>query len=422
MVEKAVTRVMRKRHYWRYIDFAELAELYASRILRVTAISLISSFVAIYLYKNGYSLTFIAGYFALLFTTRGLFAVPSAFIIGRIGPKHATLLSNITYVPAMLALSSLEKYGIVALGITLLFQAFSASIYNIAYQVDFSKVRHRDHAGKEIGYMVALERIAMALSPLIGGVTASIFGAQATIILAASLFGVAALPLLLTSEPVRTHQHISFRGMKWAKLEHSLVAQFGIGWDYVSSGIYWTLFVSITVFGAQGDGVYAKLGFVTALSVIVAVITSRIYGIIIDQKRGNYLLHFGVFGAAILNLLRPAVSTTVGVVGVNITNEVTKTAYGMPFTKGIFDEADDTPRYRIAYLACQDMGTCSGMVVSLLSLIVLSSVYSETLSLRLMFCLSALMILLVVGHKFKALHINEPRIVKLLPARHAAHF
>jgi Major Facilitator Superfamily len=403
MVEKIITKLLHKRHYWRYVEFSELAELYASRVLRTMALSLVSVFVAVYLYQNGYSLTFISGYFAVLYATRGILAVPSAYVIGRIGPKHATLISNMTYVPAMISLSSLDSNGTTALVFTLVFQAISASLYNIAYLVDFSKVKHHLHAGKEIGYMIALERTAMAISPIVGGFTAYMFGPQATIILAAVLFGLAAWPLLLTAEPIRTHQHVTFKDLKWPKIERSLIAEGGIGWDFVSSGIIWSLFVSITVFGTGNDSIYAKMGIVSAVSVIASVLTSRLYGILIDQKRGNDLLHFGVFGSSILNLTRPLVTTALGVVLTNVTNEATKTAYNMPFTKGVFDLADDLDKHRIAFIACLDMAVSAGGALALISLCYLSTVYADATAIKILFSLSAVMVLLIGTHRLKAL-------------------
>lgn len=403
MVEKVITKVLRKRHYWRYIEFSELAELYASRVLRVMAISMVSGFVAIFLYQNGYSLTFIAGYFALQFLLRGMLAVPSAYVIGRIGPKHATLVSNMTYVPAMIALSSLESNGITALALTLIFQAISASLYNVAYMVDFSKIKHSIHAGKEIGYMVALERIAMAISPIVGGFVAYMFGPQATIILAAVIFSLAAWPLLLTSEPVRTHQHITFNDFKWSTIERSLIAQSGIGWDFVTSGIVWSLFVSITIFGTENDSVYAKMGIVASVSIIASVLTSRLYGILIDQKRGNRLLNFGVIGSSLVNISRAFVTTGTGVVLTNVANEASKTAYNMPFLKGVFDLADELDGHRIAYMALLEIAICSGGGLALLTLAYLSTAFSDIVSMQMLFMFSAVMVFLISLQQFKAL-------------------
>lgn len=407
MVEKVITKVLRKRHYWRYVEFSELAELYASRVMRLMALTMVSGFVAVFLYQLGYSITFIAGYFTLQFASRGLLAIPSAYVIGRIGPKHATLISNMSYVPALIALSSIETNGITALAFCLVFQSISASLYNISYNVDFSKVKHRNHVGKELGYMVALERITMAVSPMIGGFIAYVFGPEATILVAAIIFALAAWPLLLTAEPVRTRQHITFNGMKWNTIERSLVANFGIGWNFASSGIVWSLFIAIFVFGISNDAVYAKIGIVSAVSIIAAVVTARIYGILIDQKHGNVLLHLGVFAASLINLLRPLVSAPLGVVVTNVSNEAATNAYAMPFTKGAYDLADDLPGHRIAYLATLDMAISFGASMALLTLCYLSTCFDEITSLKLLFAFSAIMVLLVTMHRFKAL---QPRI------------
>lgn len=403
MVEKIIKKVLRKRHYWRTVEFDELAELYASQLLRTVALSLVSVFVSIYMYQDGYSLAFIAGFLATQYFARVLFAVPSAHIIGKIGPKHATMMSNILYVPAMLSLVNLAEYGIYALTVSLVFQSISSSLYNIAFHVEFSKMRHSAHAGKEIGYMIILGKVAKTVSPIIGGFIAFIFGPQTTVFAAAILFACAALPLLRTREPVRTNQKITFQGIKWNKIERCLMGEFGVGWDYANAGIVWSMFVAITIFGTTNDSVYAKIGLISGLSIIAAIISARIYGLIIDKKHGNQLLHLGVYGTSLINLARSFITTPIGVVYTNIANEATTTAYDMPFMKGMFDLADDLPGHRIAYMACLDMAIAGGAALCLLALSLLCIAYPEATAMKMIFVLSACIVLLITSHDFRAL-------------------
>ena len=59
MIHRASNSLLKRRHFWRYASFSEVAELYASRLLRIFALNMISLFIAVYLYNQGYSLPFI---------------------------------------------------------------------------------------------------------------------------------------------------------------------------------------------------------------------------------------------------------------------------------------------------------------------------------------------------------------------------
>ena len=86
MLQKLINSVLRPRHFWRNVGFDELSELYASMLLRSLALSLIGLFVPIYLYKLGYSITDILGFFTVFFLIRIPVDIVVAFIVGRIGP------------------------------------------------------------------------------------------------------------------------------------------------------------------------------------------------------------------------------------------------------------------------------------------------------------------------------------------------
>jgi MFS family permease len=364
---------------------------------------MVAVFVAIYLYQSGYSLLFIACFFACMFGLRAFFAYPSAFIIARVGPKHATLLANLLSIPALLCLATLESFGVGSLIFYLVFYAASNSLYIISHHVDFSKIKHRLHAGKEIGYMVALERIAMAVSPLLGGVIAYVFGPQATIITAVVLFAVAAWPLLLSPEPVRIHQRITFKYIAWPKVYRSLIAQSALSWDFIATGIVWSLFVALAVFGTETDAVYAQVGAVASVAIASSLITVRVYGALIDKHRGGDLLRLGAIGTGLIHLIRPFISTSAGVVLANVSSEAAKSAYNMPFIKGAFDLADNLPGYRIVYMALIDIAGCIGAALGLLTLGALTTFFDDIGSLQMFYFVSAAVVLAITLHGLPAL-------------------
>ncbi len=396
--------MLERRHYWRYVSFSEIAELYASRLLRIFGVSMVSIFVAIYMYQNGYSLTFITFYFAAYYVFRALTSYPFAYVIARIGPKHATLLSNFLYIPAMLLLVTLPEWGIYALLGFALFQSTSLSLYDMAYHVDFSKVKHDDHAGKEIGYMHMLEQIARGSSPFIGGFIAFWFGPQVTLFVAATIFLLSALPLFFTPEPVKIHQSITFHGIPWKRIRHPVLANAAFGYDTIASSLLWSLFVAIAVFGISSNTIYAQLGVLATLTMITGILSAKAFGMIVDRTKGKELLRVGVFANSLTHISRVFVATPLGVVFVNVFNELATTGFTLPFTKGLFALADDLPGYRIAFISIMNASASVGAAILCLIAGTLTLFFDEAVSLQITYAITAVVVLGILTHRFPALN------------------
>ena len=365
MFQTILAKLFKRRHFWRYATFSEVAELYASRTMRLLALRMISLFIALFMYQNGYSLLFIACYFACYFSVKALVAYPAARFAARFGPKHGILLSNILYIPALAAFTFVPEYGVPALIIFGLVQAWSVTMYDLCYLVDFSKVKNSEHAGKELGYMQVLEKSTTALSPLLGGIVAFLFGVEATMWVAAIIFALASWPLMQSAEQVKTGQKLVFSGFPWRTTWRSLRAQSAIGFDVFTSTTVWILFISLTVFVGSGDDLYLKIGALTSVTFVTSFIAAYMFGRLIDRRRGRDLLRFSVFANSLLHLARPFMSTPAGIAMLNVGNETATTGYSMAFTRGMFDTADMTGK-RIAYMFLIELALNVGSVLACL--------------------------------------------------------
>jgi Major Facilitator Superfamily. len=401
MVQKFFHSLLERRHFWRYATFSEVAELYVSRMLRMAALYMAGSFMSIYLYQLGYGIAVIAFFWAAFFIFKTIIALPVARFIAWVGPKHAILFSNLLYIPSMIAFALLPNYGPWLLVVSLFFQAVSATMYSIAYLIDFSKVKSIDHAGKEIAYMNIFEKITTGLSPLIGGFIAFLFGPQVVIIIAAILFACAAAPLLKTGEQVRINQKLNFRGFPWQLLRGHAMAQFSAGFDVFTSGTIWTLYVAIVIIGITSDSndVYVITGILVSVVFIVAVIASYTYGRIIDKRRGGELMKAGAIANSITHLVRPFVASPVTVAGLNAANELATTGYTLPYTRAMFDNADISGA-RVTYLGLVEMlsNFGAGMAALLLGIVAVAS--TEVFALKSLFFVTAAVVLLVLTARF----------------------
>lgn len=399
MFKSFLYKILESRHFWRYASFSEIAELYMSRTIRIIAMSIVSGFTSVYMYEAGYSLAFIMGFFLFYY----LLKIPLSFFAGRFvarfGPKHGILISNLLYVPSMIALGLMPIIGIPSIILWGIFMAISASIYQISYTVDFSKVKNTKHAGKELAIMNILEKIAIGLSPIIGGIIALFFGLQIVIWLSAVLFIISALPLLRSIEPVRLRQKITFEGFPWMATIRTIIAQTGVGFDYVTTGVTWPLFILIVIFPNSGWEIYVELGALSSVTILAAIGASYAYGKLIDNSKGGNLLKISVIANALVHISRPFAVVPASIVVTNVTNEVATMGYNMAFTRGMFDTAD-LSGHRILYLCICEAIANFGAAIACGVLLICTATLGSVDGLRIFFFVAAGFVLLIGSANF----------------------
>lgn len=399
MIQSLIHRFLKRRHFWRYATFSEVAELYASRTIRLFALRMVAVFTAIYLLQQGYDLEFQALFWAAFFFYKVLFAWPAALIVARVGPKHASFIANVLAAISLVFLPFTPTYGIWALALWCVFQASSTCLYNLSFQVDFSKVKSIDHNGKEIAFMNILEKIASALGPIVGGAVAFVAGPEVVMIVAAALFILAAIPLFLTAEPIKTHQALDFRNFPWRTSWRGFIAQIAVGFDMFVSGTVWILFIATVIFTSSGNDIYAKVGLLASVSLIAALVSSYWFGKLIDHRRGFELLKAGTLLNSVTHFMRATVSSPTGVVFSNITNEGATTAYTMAFTRGLFDMADVSGK-RVAYLFVVEMMLNLGAALGAVLFGLILTTVSDESGLRVFFVVSSVVTLLIMTPRF----------------------
>lgn len=400
MLKSFFYRLLERRHFWRYASFNEIAELYLSRTIRVIAMNIVSGFTSVYLYEEGYSLSFIMGIWLCFYLLKIPMTFFSGYFVARFGPKHGILVSNILYVPSMVALGFMPSLGMISIVLWGVFMAVSASLYHICYMVDFSKIKNVEHAGKEIAFMNILEKIAIGISPVVGGFIALWFGLQVVIWVAALLFAISALPLLKTIEPVRTRQKIEFIGYPWRTTIRSIFAHSGVGFDYVTTGIIWSLFIVVVIFPGAGWDIYVKLGILSSVTILAAITASYAYGKLIDKRQGGNLLVISVLANGLVHAFRPFVMTPAIIVGTNIANEVATMGYNMAFMRGVFDTADSSG-HRILYICLSDIISNCGAAIACVILLYCTAFFGDIEGLKIFFFFAAGFVLLIGTAHFR---------------------
>jgi len=346
------------------------------------------------MYEAGYSLAFIMIFWLCFYLIKVPLSFLSGYFIANFGPKHGILASDLLYVPSMAALGLMPVIGVASIVLWGVFMSISASIYKLSYMVDFSKIKNVEHAGKELAFMNILEKISIGVSPIIGGFIALHYGLQTVIWLAAVLFIISALPLFRFIEPTRTHQKIKFSGFPWRATFSSIAAQTGVGFDIVTTGTVWNLFIVIAIFPGYGWDIYVKLGFLSSVTILTSIASSYAYGKLIDNRKGGNLLKLSVVVNALVHASRPFVNNSGAIVGTNIANEIATTGYNMAFMRGVFDSAD-LSGHRILYLCISEAVFSLGAVVACAILLLCSFLLGDIDGLKVFFFVSAGFVLFI---------------------------
>ena len=399
MLQKIIKKLFQRHHFWRTNGVNELTEIYASQFLRALAASLSGIFVPIFLYKSGFSVAAICLMFIAWFASRFLWAYVSARIIGSLGPKHGIALSvvlQIVYLAFVLTVSSLH-WPIWLLG---LIGSFAYCLFLMSFNVDFSKVKHTTHGGKELSFVSICERVGAIAGPIIGGLIATYYNPSYTIMLAIVVLFLSLIPIFMSAEPTRTKQSIILAGFPMRRHKRDFIVGAAFQLENTISINIWPLFLGIFVLVSN---TYAYLGLLASVSTLVGIFVVYLIGHLVDNNKGRLLLNIGAISNSIIHMLRPFVSTIGQAFGVNIINEPITAMYRLPFLKGMFDASDSVPGYRIAYYMIFEWYVAFANTIFWSFLYFASILWTDYRALQLAFIIAAVMSLLITRQKFATL-------------------
>lgn len=402
MIRKLLHTILAPRHPWRKLNFSELGELYIASMLRDFALSLVGIFIPIYLFNNGFSVPDILFFFAMFYAF-GMLGIHSMVgrLIARFGPKHVISFSFIPQIIFFMMLASLAEFGWSLWLLSFVARVSSSSFYT-SFHVDFSKIKHSDHSGKEMGFMNILSKIAVVISPVAGGIIATVFGPQSILIVASVVLVIAVIPLMMSKEPVKTHQKFTYKGIGIAKMKRALLVNAFSNMENSLTIWLWPLYVGIFIFLNEP---YLKLGIVTSLGVVISIFAALVVGKVVDNKKGYYLLQYSVIANSFVHVLRLFATGLKSVIFINILNEPITTAYRMSFMKGYYDSTDDHPGYRIAYIVLSEniMDCMRALVWAALGGVSLLYIDAQQQVVASGFVVAAIFSLLVLFQRFPAL-------------------
>jgi hypothetical protein len=399
MFRKIITNVFAPRHPWRKITFSELSEIYLAVFLRTVAIGMVGIFVPLYLLSSGYRLQDVLLYYALFYAFGTVNDVWVAYLIARFGPKHVMRVSFLLQVVFSVLLINLHYIPLAVLTLSVV-ASVASTMYFLPYHVDFSKIKHPKHGGKELGFLQIMERVASVIGPLGGGLLATFVSPQAAFWAAAIAMLIATIILMLTPEPMQTHQKLNFKGLKIRNEWRDYFSFAMLCVENSTTILLWPIYLAAVVFSSAA---YIKIGGVASLSVFVAIIVAVPLGKLLDNQKGKLMIKYGTVANSVVHMGRLFVNGVPGAIAVASANEPVTLVYKMAYLKGYYDSADDHPGYRIVYLTIHEIIGDSARASFWFILAAISLFATPYVTCAIGFGVAAVASLLIRTERFKAL-------------------
>ncbi|MBI1862835.1 MFS transporter [Candidatus Microgenomates bacterium] len=398
-IKKRITQLLRKHHYWREIGFDELSELYIGAMFRSLSLSIIGVFIPLYLLRLGYPVLDIVVLFAWYYVFLVPLAPVTAKLILLIGPKHTILVSHVFQIATLGLFMTLSLFHWPLLVLAAVW-AIANSLYYIAYHVDFSKIKHTEHGGKELGLASILENIGYAAGPVVGGILATFFGAQFAFLVATVILFIGIVPLMSTAEQVTLHRPLNFRLFTLRRMFRD---SFVFSWlcvENLVSTFFWPLYISLFLVTGLA---YAELGAISTAGFLASLIMARLIGQLTDRHKGRQLLQGSVLGMSATFLVRPFLQS-IGIAGfVNLIYQSATMGMNLPFYKGLYDHADEYGEHRVEYFTILEVVNAFLRALVCWAAVLLLGHYNTQLVLMLTFVLAAIACCAGIAERFEAL-------------------
>lgn len=406
MLKKLLRAFLAPRHAWRGIDFDELSEIYVSMMMRSLATSMVGIFIPVYLFKLGHSLPAIASVFGCYFSVRVLLDLIAAHTTAWIGPKHTLVIGQFLQIATSALFLTLPTFGwpLPLLGI---FWGGAASFFFVPFHIDFSKIKHRAHGGKELGYEQMMEKIGYALGPATGGIVATLFGARYIFLVSALMLIAGLWPLFRTAEPTKLRQKLDYAGFDYKKVAHIIPSYIGLNVENTLCLMLWPLFLGMFVI--TGSDVFAGVGTMASIAVIASILAAQAIGRTVDNRQGRPLLRYSAVANSLVYVVRVFTISYPMALATNIANEVITMGYRLPYTKAFYDAADDLPGYRIVFISSMEIMGCAAKATMWWVLTGLGLILSAKTTIYVGFAIAAAASLLITTEKFKALDTATDR-------------
>ncbi len=314
-----------------------LKELYASAAIFTFAVSAITIFEPIYLYRLGFSLRDIFLFYGAVYVGY-LFALPIGAKTARaMGYEHAMFASSpflIIYYLSLFAIPYNKVFIPIAIGAFI----FQKIFFWPAYHADFARHGERAERGREITTMGLLLTVAGLAGPIVGGLVISAWGFKPLFIASAIIVLLSNIPMLTTPEkfvPVDFSYRAAWKRLWSVSFRQKFLAGISYTEDLLVM-VAWPVFIFSVVPS------FTKIGaIVSGASLLVAVLLLAV-GRLTDERSRSKILRVGVILTVGSWIMRPLLVTPVGIFISDIFYKFSRSFVGIPLAASVYDRAKET--------------------------------------------------------------------------------
>lgn len=341
--------------WWRFFPHKELTQIYVSVAIRSFAISLISLFIPLYLYKElGYTFDATLLFFLLYSAVFAASSPLAAVFAGKFGVKHTVLLSVPLYILFLVLLAFLPFF-LVPLWILSVLFGVSFAFYWMGMHLLFYHASSHKHRGEQFGIRTAVSVLATLLGPFLGGVIIASWGFFA-VFFCASLLLLSSVYFLFLSQEDHVRYHFSFRVIFNRRHWKDALFFMSQGTRAIADGVLWPLFVFAIL------GSYVSLGVVGSLLTGLSAILIWCMGRYSDHENKRTIVSWITPFESLSWFLRAFVSSVGQVFGVTLLGAVTHGVREAPLGALEYDKAQG----QIAeYFVSREIYICLGRILLL---------------------------------------------------------
>lgn len=313
----------------------ELREIYANLALKNFAISMISVFIPVYLYKLNYSLNSIFLFIFFFYLSEIILSPLISYISSRIGLKHAIMYSIPFMILYFFLLLSLEDMAL-PLNIIAFIGGFAVAFYWIPLNTDFARSSDKRLRGEETGFMVAISQISVLLGPIIGAFILKYFGFNILFLMVIFILFLSLIPFLRTYDVRQKGYKFDFKAIFHKSHRKYILWFIANGILMITEIIFWPFYVYLLFLNTT------NVGFVSSLKGVGSMLFAFTVGKFADVKAHrmrNLLIKIGAISLFFINFIRFMMGERIEIFTISLLGGLMFSLLNIPFFAKTSDKA-----------------------------------------------------------------------------------
>ncbi len=364
-----------------HFRYTEMRELYISIAMRSFAGSLVGVFIPIYLYVEGFSLTFIAVYYFMMHVVRLFSHVMTDRLIRRFGAKHIMGASGVLDIINIIALVMVPFWSW-TVWIAMVAFGLGAGQWWSARHIQVAVASEGKKGSSDVGRVQAIAIIATVLAPAIGGVIATQFGIVYSLLLGVVVVVLSLYPLFRTDEILRFIPKQSIKPFHFSFYNPVQRSMFMRGVQENISIFAWPIFIYIALTS------YQLIGGVFSLSMLIGAAIAYMVGKYGDMGKNPLILRLGSFAYMLVHLLRVLGRSFMSILSIDIAGTIASVLVTGPYFAEYYKRAGKS-RDIIGYVTNIEVAACLGAAVVWLLVMSLSLFFTDMNTLIMSFFVAA---------------------------------